>query len=413
MAFGGQDRLPRQDQRTRRNAGRFSKNFKLIDPSGAIQINGSGQLYLKLASGEPFSQSSAGLVLVLGTNPALTKSGAALSFLIRDTSLLKDAGGAGVNLRTNPGLQIASGLGVKLRDDALVLDASGLGADLDLVDGRLTLESGVPVSVTDQSAKETVFFTPYRGNRISLLTSSIWTPRTFTELSVDVPDVNLPYDIFAEWNGAAVVLSTTNWTNSTTRATALVYSSGRLVKSGDTAKRYLGTGMASTAGNGQTSDTKKYRGLWNYYNRIQRPLYMQLADDNWFLDFSLSNVWRQWNADTTAKVEFVVGVREDALTLELKQTIYVLGLGSFVQMGIGLDTTTTSSTIFLDGSGSIAQQIISLDCLWNDVPPLGFHALNAIEQPQVDSDGAYVFNHDTSNTPSLFYDSGLWGRWSC
>ena len=66
-------------------------------------------------------------------------------------------------------------------------------------DGRLTLLSGTPVPTTDQLAKTTIYFAPFRGNRIALYDgSSSWNLRTFAELSVAVPaTTNKPFDIFA------------------------------------------------------------------------------------------------------------------------------------------------------------------------------------------------------------------------
>lgn len=52
------------------------------------------------------------------------------------------------------------------------------------VNGRLTLETGVPISATDQTAKTTVYFTPYKGNQINLWDGSAWTLYTFTETSL-------------------------------------------------------------------------------------------------------------------------------------------------------------------------------------------------------------------------------------
>ena len=53
-------------------------------------------------------------------------------------------------------------------------------------EGRLTLESGVPVSTTNQTAKTTVYFTPYIGTNISLYDSGDWDIFTFSELSLSI-----------------------------------------------------------------------------------------------------------------------------------------------------------------------------------------------------------------------------------
>jgi hypothetical protein len=52
-----------------------------------------------------------------------------------------------------------------------------------ICEGRLTLESGVPVSVADQTAKTSVFFTPHRGNRVGLYDGTRWHVRPFTQLT--------------------------------------------------------------------------------------------------------------------------------------------------------------------------------------------------------------------------------------
>jgi len=97
-------------------------------------------------------------------------------------------------------------------------------------EGRLTLQSGVPVSVSGQSAKATVYFTPYCGDRISLYDGSYWKLFTFTEKSVAVPATTVtPFDVFMYDNAGTLTLEALSWTNDTTRATALVLQNGVLV----------------------------------------------------------------------------------------------------------------------------------------------------------------------------------------
>jgi hypothetical protein len=60
------------------------------------------------------------------------------------------------------------------------------------------LESGVPISSTDQAAKTTLYFTPYNGNSISLYDGSEWDLFSFSELSLSLSGYtsNTNYDIF-------------------------------------------------------------------------------------------------------------------------------------------------------------------------------------------------------------------------
>ena len=53
-----------------------------------------------------------------------------------------------------------------------------LDGDPAVCDFRLTLETGVPVSTTNQSAKTTLYAALYKGNSIGLYNGSAWNIRT-------------------------------------------------------------------------------------------------------------------------------------------------------------------------------------------------------------------------------------------
>lgn len=78
-------------------------------------------------------------------------------------------------------------------------------------EGRLTVESGVAVPIADQSARTTLYFTPYKGNVIDLYPGSYWVRRTFSERSLSLSGLtaSLPYDIFAYDSSGGV--DTTTW----------------------------------------------------------------------------------------------------------------------------------------------------------------------------------------------------------
>jgi len=54
-----------------------------------------------------------------------------------------------------------------------------------LPQGRLTLETGVPVSSTDQAGKATIYYTPYVGNVVPIYNGTEFIPTAFTELNND------------------------------------------------------------------------------------------------------------------------------------------------------------------------------------------------------------------------------------
>lgn len=91
--------------------------------------------------------------------------------------------------------------------------AQGASSPAKTCNARLTFESGVPVSFSDQVNKQTLYLTPYKGNELGLYYSGAWTVHNFSEVSLSIAALiaNSIYDIFAHWNGSAVVLSALLW----------------------------------------------------------------------------------------------------------------------------------------------------------------------------------------------------------
>ena len=200
-------------------------------------------------------------------------------------------------------------------------DGSGGGGviDIGIVNGRLTLETGVPVSTSDQSAKTTVYFTPFKGNRIALYSGGEWDLLTFTEKSLSLSGytASKPYDIFAYDSSGTVTLESLVWTDGTTRATALAMQDGVYVKSGDATRRYIGTIYINSSG-GQTEDTELARFVWNYYNQVSKKLNVKDETSHVYNNTSP----RAWNNDTTIRVQLMTGVAENSLDLSLWGEIF-------------------------------------------------------------------------------------------
>lgn len=210
-----------------------------------------------------------------------------------------------------------------------------------MCEGRLTLETGVPISTTDQTAKETLYFTPYKGNCIALYDGTNWVRRTFSEVSVDVPDATGVYDVFAYDNSGTVTLEVLAWTNTTTRATALTTQDGVLVKTGALTRRYLGTFYCTTAGNGQIEDSVANRYLWNYYNRV--PRIMRAVDATFQWNYTTATI-RQANGAAANQLNFVIGWSEDAVESTVFASVQNTSAGINTQVGIGLDSTSAYAT---------------------------------------------------------------------
>lgn len=176
-----------------------------------------------------------------------------------------------------------------------------------VAEGRLTLATATPVTAADVTAATTLYYAPYTGNRLAVYNGTRWVLRTFAELSASLAGLaaNTNYDVFVYDNAGTLTLDLTAWTNDTTRATALVYQDGTLVKSGATGRRYLGT-IRITGTTGQCEDSKVKRFVWNCYNRLGRQMFRALGGPVTYN----SATYRQWAGDNTLILEFVLGQPE-------------------------------------------------------------------------------------------------------
>src|SRR3990167_8068595 len=79
---------------------------------------------------------------------------------------------------------------------------------------RLTGTSGTQVTTSDVTAIETLYFSPYGGNRCAVYNGSTgWVVLSSAELSFDVPDATNVYDVFAYSNSGTLAAETLAWTN--------------------------------------------------------------------------------------------------------------------------------------------------------------------------------------------------------
>jgi hypothetical protein len=262
-----------------------------------------------------------------------------------------------------------------------VPDISALNS---LCKGRLTLESGVALSTSDQLTKSTIYFTPYHGNQIALYDGTKWIIRTFAEISLSIAGYTSgkPYDIFVYDNAGTAALESLVWTNDTTRATALVLQDGVLCKTGALTRRYVGTIYTSATGETQiklgsaaSGGGEAYFGIWNMYNRIE--VSANVTDSDTFHDYQSATV-RSWAGGGVCRIRAIRGLNEDAVTAHMRAYVTTATDG-FCAIGIGLDSTSVygaPKTEVYILSGRIAG---SIGAVYDGVPGLGFHALNGLE----------------------------------
>lgn len=263
---------------------------------------------------------------------------------------------------------------------SVITPASG-GLWFGVCQGRLTGTTVTPVTVADVTNIVTIFFTPYLGNNIGLYDGTTnWTILPFTEISVALGTLTsgLPYDLFAFNNSGVVALrSPVAWTSTTARATALVLQNGVLVKSGATTDRYLGTFY--TTSTTQTQDTGTQRYLWNYYNRVRRPLLRMESTASWSYTTA---TWRQANAAAANQVEVVVGVAEALLDLRVSAAAQNTSAHVTFWTSIGEDSTTAPMTTTIGGLGQsavAANGVQPMTVLLTKYVPVGRHVYAWLE----------------------------------
>lgn len=203
---------------------------------------------------------------------------------------------------------------------------------------RLTLESGVPVSSSDQTAKTTLYATPYTSDRIGLYNGTNWSLRQSNEFSLALGTLTSGknYDVFCYDNSGVPTLELLAWTNDSTRATALAYQNGVLSKSGALTRRYMGT--IRTTSTTTTEDSESKRFVWNVSNQVARRASKTDSTSHTYN----SATWRQWNGAASHQVECVLG-QAQSVRIEAQfqgDTNATSGLAPY--FGIGVDTTVAA-----------------------------------------------------------------------
>lgn len=267
-------------------------------------------------------------------------------------------------------LSFTEGAGIRI-DTSVLMGLLGYPCN-----GRLTLTTGVPVTTSDVTAATTLYFTPFKGNHICIYDGSKWKAYAFTELSLSLSGYTADknYDIFIYDNGGTLTLESVVWTDNTTRATALTTQDGVYVKSGTTTKRYLGTiRITGTTGQCESSLTKRF--VWNYYNRVRRAFFKDEVTDHSYS----TNAWRYVNNNSAHKVEIVIGVAEEAITLSINACVRCDGSGRWQLTGIGYDTTSVAITEKLQLEHSNWDAFARITATQEHMPTAGYHYYSMIE----------------------------------
>lgn len=204
--------------------------------------------------------------------------------------------------------------------------------------GRLTLETGVPVSTTDQTSKTTIYYTPYNGDRISLYDGTNWATYAFSQLSLSLGTLTSGknYDVFLYNNSGTLTLEALAWTSDTARATSLTLTNGVYLKTGALTRRYLGTFRATSTTTTEDSLAKRY--VWNSNNKVLRSLSLAMYTG---LSHTYNGNAREWNNGTSVtRLQFVTGI--DGETFLANGYCSITSGGFACNAFFGVDSTTTA-----------------------------------------------------------------------
>lgn len=337
--------------------------------------------------------------------------------------------------------------------------ASGGASAGDFTQARLTLTSGVPVTTTDVIGATSIYWTPYKGNSVTLWDGSNWTTYALTEQSLALVALTafMGYDVFAFQNSGVPNIEILPWLNGTVtfaagttvtwtgnappvgspvtftssgtlpaaispnvrywvqaqtppntfsistalnggpitfatagtgthtawnprvRGTNVTIQDGRYCKSGDKTRRYVGsfeTTSTTTTEDSRGATTTQVPGkrfLFNYYN--PKECSAEVIDTTGFWTYT-SNIVRQANATFGNRVDFFVGMPEDAYTFEARGAAGQASTTSTTTAsnGVGINTNTAydshcRSHPGFQGSASSSENALTGKLI--AVPPLG------------------------------------------
>lgn len=219
--------------------------------------------------------------------------------------------------------------------------------------GRLTLESGVPVSTTDQTAKTSIYYTPFVNNVVPLWDGYKWRPIEFSEttLALGTLTSGKPYDVFGYISGGALALESLVWTDDTTRATAVTLQDGRYCKSGDKTRLLLGTFYTTSTTTTEDSGANRY--VSNAYNQQTRKLNYATGDSGHTYG---STTIRAYNNSTANRVSFMATLPVCASAV-IGGIIAAAVANATGDLFAGVDSTTTQSQDFSGCSNGNTSQV--------------------------------------------------------
>lgn len=271
--------------------------------------------------------------------------------------------------------------------------------------GRIYAATNTPVSTSDITAATNLYYGPAgNGIRLDLWNGRRWKGFELSQISLAIPSPGAYpayYDAFLKIDSGSPALHFIQWTNATTRATAIAMLDGLWCTTGDRTYLYVGSFVATAAG--QTEDSSAKRFVWNTYNRVPYEDYVAETTDNY--STSGNGTWQGMRAGAANwKREFIRGINDRAV---LARAVVFAGTGYCYAVAID-STTTLDRTKSTAGGNTIASQILNGVAFFNDWPVAGAHYVNGIETSYTASSAtAYGDNGGAVGSSSISIQTGF------
>lgn len=272
-----------------------------------------------------------------------------------------------------------------------------------IADGRLTVSSTLPVPTSDLTAQSTIYYLPYKGHQIALYDGTSWSVYSIgAGISLALAGLTSGgnYDVFL-WNDAGTLtLELVQWTNDTTRATALVRQDGVYCKTGELGKRYVGT--IRTTSTTTTEDSAAKRFVYSHDNRVPRSGTQADSTASWNPASTAMSAVNGGDADW--KHEFVNGLSEDeveaeASVLASQDSMSIGSPPAAYSLAIDVDAATAGDTNSSAGSHSFATNNSNIrqkvSATYRGRPGVGYHYLQVIESKSATAATQTVYGNST------------------
>jgi hypothetical protein len=244
--------------------------------------------------------------------------------------------------------------------------------------GRLSLESGVPVSTTSQTNKTMLYYVLMAGKLVRLYTGTAWVIRSInSELSLDVSGftASTMYDIFLYDNAGTPALDSA----STNRTTNLPFFEGVMTKSGDTTRLYIGSIYMDSGS--KLQETTSISSIFNMYNPVKKRLYCFDTTDSYTYSTTTMRAAHEDTTDGIGRVSCVVGYSVNSVSVRRRQMFSNDTATVVATIGIGIDSTSVNSAqIGLATQVSSANFLAFAECEYAGYLGVGYHYIQQLEK---------------------------------